>query len=64
MSVHRVYARELQRLLDQFEIQFRTLLETEGPKPAMEEAWEAVRETGDTIQVTVEEWVTKWSTGA
>lgn len=63
MAAHRVYNREFQRLLDECEVRFKAFLEAEGPKPAMSKAWEDVREIGDKINNTVEDWVERWAHG-
>lgn len=63
MSCHRVYARQLQRRLDEFEVKFKAMLEANGPAPAMSEAWEAVIEAGQEVQETVKDWVDKWASG-
>ena len=53
MSVHSVFARELQRKLDNFEAKFRT----------SKAAHQAMQESAQSVRDTVQAWVDAWTSG-
>lgn len=63
MGCHKVYARQLQKRLDEFEVKFKAVLEAEGPTPAMSEAWKEALEAHEEVQETVKDWIERWTSG-
>lgn len=61
MACHKVYARLLQKRLDEFVVRFSALLEAEGPTPAMSEAWQEALEAHKEVQDTLKDWVDRWA---